>query len=1092
VLRSSLVVATLGGLVATGVAALPAQADGIAAAGHRGGVNTASVARIPAALAAIAAARHRPGTLTGVVVGVDGRPVTGACVTATGAAGNAMTMTRADGRYVLTGLRPGRYALRYTGCASAPRSSGLAASSRGFQAQLAATAAAPSVTVAGGVKSLPTITLAPAGQGSAGDRPPKRAITASASGTGQIRGVVTGNGDPVRGVCVEAFPAGSGLVPTTATSANGHYTLQKVLAGRYFVEFAESGSFGCRDPGNWLSQWYKGINSPFMTGKETVVRVAKGRVTRGINASLRRGGQISGTVRRKSGRPLKGICVTVSGRVANGFTEAIPRTGKLGKYVVHGLFKGSYVVGFKVGCGSSGNFAPQWWRRASTERAAFHIHVSGTRKVTGIDGALAPGSAITGVVHARTLVGPRLRGICVDAINFRTGVSADGRTNRNGDYKLIGLSAGTYLVQYQTGCGNRGNYLELSRNVTVGKGQTKRGVDVALKPGAGLSGTVTNTNGKPIGGICVDFISARGFGFGDTETNPDGTYRATGLDPGTYTVRFSGGCDNSGSYLAQYYNRKSTAAAADPVKLTAGHITTGIDAAMQPGATISGVLTDAAGHRLSGVCVGIDSSPEQFLSVDGEFTDIEFTTNGSYRASNLTPGAYSVNFGCGSGSVASQWFRSHRAATGADLVSASAGQVTSGISAVMHPAGAVTGTVTSRTGTPLHHICELAVPVGGQYPPVIVIVTPGPVSRSGKYRIGHLAAGRYDIQFFGCNGGRYGSQWYRGKLTRRSATAVLVRQGRATPHIDAHLGVGGSISGRIVTNTGQTVRGFCVEAFDAATESFGFVLTDRAGNYKITGLSTGTYQIIAAKCFGGNEAETTRPGNVHVHAPQALNGINVRLPAGGSVTGTVLAGSPSAARSDVCVIIVPVKANGSFGLAATHPDGTYRVSGLAAGQYQVNFADPNCFFSPNDDLAPQWFNDRHTQATANDVTVTAGATTGGINATLVTNGSISGSVTDQAHAPVGGECVMAIPIGAAPDPLLEVRQPREIAVSGPNGSYSLLGVAPGRYKVEFSSGCGGASFKTQWWKNAGSAAAATVITVGAGALVTGIDAALEH
>jgi len=192
------------------------------------------------------------------------------------------------------------------------------------------------------------------------------------------------------------------------------------------------------------------------------------------------------------------------------------------------------------------------------------------------------------------------------------------------------------------------------------------------------------------------------------------------------------------------------------------------------------------------------------------------------------------------------------------------------------------------------------------------------------------------------------------------------------------------------------------------------------------------------------------------------------------------------------VIIFPVKANGSFGLAATHPDGSYKVSGLAAGQYQVNFADPNCFFSPNDDLAPQWFNEQQTQATANDVTVTAGATTGGINATLVTNGSISGSVTDQAHAPVGGECVTAVPVGSAVDPLLEVRQRPEIALSSPHGSYSLVGVLPGRYKVKFSSGCGGASFKTQWWKNVDSAAAATVIKVGAGALVTGIDAALKH
>src|SRR5258706_15931380 len=203
-------------------------------------------------------------------------------------------------------------------------------------------------------------------------------------------------------------------------------------------------------------------------------------------------------------------------------------------------------------------------------------------------------------------------------------------------------------------------------------------------------------------------------------------------------------------------------------------------------------------------------------------------------------------------------------------------------------------------------------------------------------------------------------------------------------------------------------------------------------------------------------------------------------------------GSPSAARSDVCVVIVPVKPGGSFGLAATHPDGTYRVSGLAAGQYQVNFADPNCFFSPNDDLAPQWFNDQQTQATANDVIFFNDTATTEIYTTLVTNGSISGSVTDQAHAPVGGECVMAIPIGAAPDPLLEVRQRPEIAVSGLNGSYSLVGALPGRYKVEFSAGCGGARLQTPWWKKADSAGAASVVTVGAGAPVTRDFAALLH
>lgn len=1071
--RSFLTIAALSGVLATSLAALPTDAHATAVS-HRGGAVTALTTHIPGELEAMTAARHQVGTLTGVVVGADGRPLVGACVTAIGAPGRATTNTRADGRYVLTGLRRGRYLLRYAACASEQQSS--------WHAAPASQSSGPAVVVAPGVKNMPTITLPVVGQPSGGR------ITATASDTGQIRGVVTGNGHPVGGVCVAASPR-NGFGQTTTTSANGHYTLRNLPAGRYLVEFVAD-FFGCRNPGNWLSQWYKGVTTPFFTDKATVVRVAKGKITRGINASLRRGGQISGTVRSKSGRPLKGICVTVEGRVAGGFTLATPRTGKLGRYVAHGLFKGSYVVGFKVGCGSSGNFAPQWWRHASTERAATHIRVSGTRKVSGIDATLAPGSAIAGVVHARSLSGPRLRGICVDASNFRTGVSAEGRTNRNGDYKLIGLSAGTYFVQYQTGCGNRGNYLEFERKVTLAKGQTKRGVDVALQPGAGVSGTVMNNYGKPVGGICVDINGPRRSSFG-IETNPDGTYKATGLTPGIYTVRFSGGCGNRGSYVPQYYNGKTTQATADPVTLTAGHITTGIDATMQAGATIAGTLTDAAGHRLSDVCVGIDTRSDQFLSVEGEFTDIEFTTNGVYRASNLTPGAYAVNFGCGTGSVASQWFRSRRTATRADLVSARAGQVTSGISAIMHPAGSITGTVTSRAGVQLHHICEIAVPEGGQYPPVIVIVTPGPVSRNGRYRIGHLEAGRYDVQFFGCNGGRYASQWYRASRTPGSATPVPVRAGWATPHIDAKLGLGGSISGRIVSSTGRPKQGFCVWATDAATESFGLAFTDRAGHYDITGLSTGAYQVGTSNC-SDNQAFITRPGSVRVHAPNAVTGINVRLPTGGSISGTVLAGSPSAPLADLCVVVIPVKPGGSFGLAATKPDGTYKVSGLAAGQYQVTFADPYCFFGPDGDLAPQWFKNQLTQATASHVTVKAGATTGAINATLVTNGSISGSVTDQAHAPVGGECVTAVPVGAALDPYLEVAPSREIAVTSPNGSYSLVGVLPGKYKVKFAAGCGGATFKAQWWKNADSAAAATVITVGAGTAVTGIDAALKR
>ncbi len=112
-------------------------------------------------------------------------------------------------------------------------------------------------------------------------------------------------------------------------------------------------------------------------------------------------------------------------------------------------------------------------------------------------------------------------------------------------------------------------------------------------------------------GVCIQAVGAHGNAF--AETDFDGSYSFGGLQPGSFTVQFTG-CDNSGSVAPQYYNDESDSGSADPITLTAGQITTGIDAAMKPGATISGVVTDAAGHALSDVCVGIADQSEVALS----------------------------------------------------------------------------------------------------------------------------------------------------------------------------------------------------------------------------------------------------------------------------------------------------------------------------------------------------------------------------------------------------------------------------------------------------------------------------------------------
>ncbi|MHB1433146.1 MAG: carboxypeptidase-like regulatory domain-containing protein, partial [Streptosporangiaceae bacterium] len=76
----------------------------------------ARAASAPPASPALATARQAPGIVTGVVRG-DGRPLVGVCVTATGPAGRVAAMTTTGGRYLLSGLTPGRYAFGYRDCA---------------------------------------------------------------------------------------------------------------------------------------------------------------------------------------------------------------------------------------------------------------------------------------------------------------------------------------------------------------------------------------------------------------------------------------------------------------------------------------------------------------------------------------------------------------------------------------------------------------------------------------------------------------------------------------------------------------------------------------------------------------------------------------------------------------------------------------------------------------------------------------------------------------------------------------------------------------------------------------------------------------
>jgi hypothetical protein len=1022
-------------------------------------------------------------------------------------------MTRQDGRFLIAGLRPGWYSLQYSDCShpagsmqqwyggtmTRPVSTRVLVSSSGpvpvtpvtpvtlqrltFQAGrpvLAATPAEQAMSLLARVRAAVPV-----------DQPAALQATPAPANGGRISGRVTDQrGHPLAGICVLALRVNGGGYAALTTGLRGLYLTGKLPPGRYIALFYA----GCGNMGNWLPQVYKDSDN---LGKPTIFAVRARQTTGHIDAALRAGGEISGTVTNAAGQKLSGICVAAI--PTRGVSVLFnPTESRRGVFHVHSLAAGRYQVLF-LPCQPASPYAPVWWKNSATQRHARLIRVADGQQVSGINQVIPIGGKITGVVTAGTPSGLRLAGICVDAVplsgGFTFGMAA---THADGSYVVQGLATGRYQVQFSPGCQNNGNYLpeNYPRPVAVTEGRTHPGIDGVLPLGARVSGVVTDSRGHPIRGICVFVLGGNGPYFNQTQTAANGSYAVGRLSAGSYMVQFTGGCGNPGSYAPQGYH-DTNVNAPQQVAVGAGLQLSGINAMMRPGATLAGHVTSSSGAGLSGVCVTATTpglaAGGGLISVvvpvgvggPGAVPGIGFasTVRGRYQIRNLAPGQYQVAFtgGCGSrGDLAQQWYSARRGAGPAALVSAGGAHPTSGIDVVMQAGGAISGTIRSASGRNLPGACVMVTSLNQNVHLPVTEVFPF----GSSYQMSGLVPGAYHVAFMpACLQLPYATQWYSRKPSPAGAARVIVRAGRTTAGIDSALTVGGSITG-VVTSaaTHAALAGICAVAQNLAQQDdFGFSVTGRQGRYVISGLNSGRYEIEFYPCGGGSLAGQVRPSLVTVVAPRQTLGINAAIGAGGSIEGHVTSGPPPAPGQALCVDAFG--AGGGFANAAvTDAAGLYRIPNLPAGHYVVYVGDPACPFGPYN-VVPQWYKGKHTRAAATPVTVAGGSVTSGIDANLALDGSITGSVTGPGGARLTGVCVSAVGLGRGAAPVIAVTA---------GGGYTLGDLTPGRYRVEFSSGCGAAGYTTQWWKNASSAAGATIIKVPADATVTGISAALRR
>ena len=248
-------------------------------------------------------------------------------------------------------------------------------------------------------------------------------------------------------------------------------------------------------------------------------------------------------------------------------------------------------------------------------------------------------------------------------------------------------------------------------------GTTHSEINAEMHPGGRISGRATDASTHATLAnieVCAS-LSGGGFG-GCASTNAAGEYTISGLATGSYKVSFHVSEESEGgNYLTQFYNGKSSSAAADSVAVVAGERAEGINAEMHPGGQIGGRVTNASTHAtLPNILVCA------FGAGGGEFFGGCASTNagGEYAISGLPSGSYDVSFSGSEegegGNYLTQFYNGKSNEAEADPLSVTAPGATSGIDAEMRPGGQISGRVTdASTYAALANILVCAQRVGG-------------------------------------------------------------------------------------------------------------------------------------------------------------------------------------------------------------------------------------------------------------------------------------------------------------------------------------------------------------------------------------------
>ncbi len=248
-----------------------------------------------------------------------------------------------------------------------------------------------------------------------------------------------------------------------------------------------------------------------------------------------------------------------------------------------------------------------------------------------------------------------------------TATAPRAKTDANGIFRITGVASGRYSVSaaaaaYVLSEGNPAYQGMSGRILNVGDNETIENIDIELKRGGVITGSITDSSGRPLVEEQVELMRIDESGkpqyfhintYGMSDTDDRGIYRIYGLPEGRYLVRAGNSPESSSPrpsqslYPRTYHPDVTDQAQAKVLEVGEGSESTGVDIvlgdAKKSYAIFGRVVDGGTGQPVSGVrlycgTISPDGRTVQSWSGNGEPTDAK----GEFRLQGIVKGKYAI------------------------------------------------------------------------------------------------------------------------------------------------------------------------------------------------------------------------------------------------------------------------------------------------------------------------------------------------------------------------------------------------------------------------------------------------------------------